>query len=489
MPSPKTFFPLTLPLVLTALLLACGSNDDGQLPGGGNGGGGEGGQGDLGELGTCVEPLDFEALSKDRGSVRFVEESVDRGEALNRGSCGGKGAELVYHWTAPRQGRVRLGRIERTDHLYVYVRTSCTDPGSELGCANVDPVEWFDVAADQKIFIFVDSDGTGDPFFELAITFIPTDLAKGERCALDGSLGLCGQGLACGKKEGKCEINVPTILHTAIARHNPEFNEQHVRFKVTGTAPKENADHLAFRFYDEEGAPMKVQGVEELYAELDDVFGLTEFTAYATTPYDDVSDVHTFEVEIVDTAGERSNTLEMQLEPPDVVEEDGAPCDRFRIIDVCGEGLYCQHILKEPDQCEEALPPSVISVIFNSNQKRKRLDDGSFETLDELDSLAILFELEDPNADIYRFRYRLYDEDDQLVANKEPEEDGMFDGRFNQLQWDIVGLTPVTLSAHFFPTSVSPAYERVVRMEFQIVDITGLRSELQSVDVVPYVYE
>lgn len=86
--------------------------------------------------------------------------SIDWGDGLYTGSCGGAGEELAFSWTAPEAGLYAIDTFGSDDDTVLYVRDeACWGP--ELGCNDdaeddVTSQLFLDLEANQTIFIVLD---------------------------------------------------------------------------------------------------------------------------------------------------------------------------------------------------------------------------------------------------------------------------------------------------------------------------------------------
>jgi len=348
MPRSRTTSPSTTSLLLGAAALvlgaiACGSGGGGSGggAGGGGGSGGEGG-GPPSTVGTCADPIDFNAHSEDMGSIPFVRGSLANGhEELESDSCGGRGKELVYSWTPPRDGLVRIQRINVAELLMIYVRTSCGEPETELGCVRTDPVQ-LEVKGGETLFFVVDSERSA-PAYDFSIVYHPTDLQVGERCGNGPPLGTCAEGLTCVARQGRCEIGIPPTIEEGLAHvHGDRF-----LIRVWAHAPQGNIVAMRYRFLDEGGELT----TDERYIDTRKYsHGQIDFVGGHVMPLEDAAGAVRVEVQLEDDSGGWSNAIEIPIvDAP--IRAWGETCDPESFLGVCEEGLVCD-TTQGPPRCE-----------------------------------------------------------------------------------------------------------------------------------------
>jgi len=119
---------------------------------------------------TCMSAVDF-TMDRFEGMTGTVS-----GE---RGSCGGNGPELALVYTATRAGRVVFSTIDpgTTFDTVLYVRSTCEDAMTELGCnddagGTLQSSATVDVSVGTVVYVFVDGlNSTSSGTFVVTATF------------------------------------------------------------------------------------------------------------------------------------------------------------------------------------------------------------------------------------------------------------------------------------------------------------------------------
>lgn len=448
---------------LALLLLGfagCGGSGDGG--GGGGGAAGVGGQGQAG-AGSCAAPFDFLSLQQYQGSLPFVHGTIEGQQAEHRGSCGGSAEEAVYRWVAPRDGAVRLGILIDTPNFVFYVRTECADPATELHCVRGASPKILHVKEGEVYYLFADSEGA-EPEYDLALEFLPTDLQIGERCSQ--KLGFCGEGLFCDQREGRCASSVPPTLEEGKA-HWHAVKQGEARFWVRGTAPSKNVEGLYYRFKDETGAIVPVLGSDPPQLELagtfePSVYGQEEFSGgnWANMAMLFPTAV-AVEIEAVDAAGGRSNTLSLDILPAPIRQLD-EDCDPEAFFGACDEALFCQGHFQDPPLCEEGVAPTLHTAVFLIHRS------GS--------SASVQVQGEDPNGDVSHSIVTFLDEEGAPV--EAPGVDAV--GRMELPLPRLSGANPYdgfTQAIYRLPL------ETIHEVRVQVVDSLGLKSEVVVAEI------
>ncbi|HEY0839491.1 MAG TPA: hypothetical protein VGD74_04845 [Vulgatibacter sp.] len=349
--------------------------------------------------GTCDDPLEPSGLEGD--GVHF-EASVDNFASDLEGVCGGKGREVVHRFVAPSRGTMAAS-LEAERGFVVYARRSCASPDGDRFCAGTQEGEgMLRLEAGEEIFLVVDSPAiVAEPTYRLNVRFVPT-LDEGAACDPDGVTGVCAKGLYCGWTALTCLRNNPPTLEWADATFRNGGGGD-ARVRVRGTDPDGNLAGMAIRFFDEAGERVQVSGLGELYTAFDATARqATEFS------WDRVLNrlaprypaARSVEVELVDGAGARSNTLTLEFGVP-ADASTGESCDPDGWTATCGEGDLCQVFGLDEPLCEAQEPPVL------AQARAYRTAAGS---------LAVVASGSDPNADIIGWFGSLLKEDGEALA-------------------------------------------------------------------------
>ncbi len=135
---------------------------------------------------TCwVHAVELQLQADGSYLAQVSERTTDRVHT-GFGSCGGSGPEYAINFQAKASGKLDLTLTADFDTV-LYVRSSCLDEASELGCAQEQP--WgiserlsLEVVRDQEVFVFVDGIGREAGSFDLTLRLTP-------QVCLDGVLG------------------------------------------------------------------------------------------------------------------------------------------------------------------------------------------------------------------------------------------------------------------------------------------------------------
>lgn len=164
--------------------------------------------------GTCANPLDFLTQAVPEGDQLNVHGFLPRRDGSVEGSCGGKGAELVYRYRVPGAGIFRFGVASGNDQAVAYARTDCTESESEMECGLSGAPQTITTTGATEYHIVVDGAGQEGTEFVLAIYFSPYR-QEGESC--DATVLLCAPGLLCAGR--KCVVDgAPTIANPRALR-------------------------------------------------------------------------------------------------------------------------------------------------------------------------------------------------------------------------------------------------------------------------------
>lgn len=229
--------------------------------------------------GSCENPIDyFKVATPHEEFPEFflspVYESFHGFGVDGAGRCGGGGRKMVFRYVAPASGRLVFLANATEPDLRAYVRRTCDDPASEVrnSCKSPHPdfFNQFEVVEGELLWVIVDSpSGDVDTAFQLGLEVFP-HRTKGDTCGPTSGLKhphmwQCEPGFTCSILE-PAGICVPNEAPTLLSARALIGGEQGTDLFVTFEVTDPNGDlrHVEGRLRDEDGEPVSSNTRSEL---------------------------------------------------------------------------------------------------------------------------------------------------------------------------------------------------------------------------------
>ena len=445
---------------------------------------------------ACAEVADLRADGSEPEAGVWVIDGENGVYDRLSGSCGGgEGGDVVFRFEAPEAGVWRFETLaDRTDFdSLLYVRTTCDDTDSELGC-NDDILEGrvrnsrvdATLEAAQVVWIVVDAWGEGEGgAFALATWRVP-ELPPGAECDPEGEESVCSVGHFCRLEEppswdndewapGVCEESAAPVLISASAR----VLAGTVLLTATGADASRDVAGLSLQFMIDGRAVTMGRGGrgrDTFPMGFDEsVYGLAEFEGART-----VEQIFQFgavdgvRLALLDSEGNTSEWVELELEWAPEIAEGGA-CDPAGLDNTCVEGAICvvpAAAEGAPDPlegvCQIPSAPTLTGVEAFFNER----------------TLAIGLRVEgaDPDKDLASATLRLFDVDGDRVPSAS-DGPGAAETEltltFEDVAWE--GDRFAAAASGGLPVG----WEGVHSVRVRVLDARGLQSEGLEVDVAP----
>ncbi|MFN3197241.1 MAG: hypothetical protein ACE366_02315 [Bradymonadia bacterium] len=424
----------------------------------GMGGGGAGGEAGMmggaggGEPGVCgagVDVVDLNAEGANGGVWRYS--GATSGDDFS-GSCSNPQAshtDAVFQFTAAEAGLyiISTGESAGADTV-LYVRTDCTDAGTELACnddisqMNLASSVAVNMEADQTGFIVVDSFEGGPTDFTLTV-----ELSNAEAPSIDTIEAFYNE--------------ADTVL----------------AFRATGTDAE--ADISAFRltFLDENGADLPFGDTGSFQAGFDEVGFATidqspdgftmEFSAGLP---EELAGTRGVRLVLIDGLGLESEPAEAQTQAPAVLGS-GDDCDPVGGFNVCPEGEAC--INREdpagPTACTTATAPVLgeLEGFYNPNANGAA-------------AVAWTALGTDAENDVSAFQVFFLDENGAVIPGL--SEDGSFSAGFDEVGFAEVEQADGDFIATF-SAQLPEDFAVVASIRVIIFDVAGLQSNDLTIEL------
>ncbi|MFT4703576.1 MAG: cysteine-rich repeat protein, partial [Bradymonadia bacterium] len=152
-----------------------------------------------GTCGTALEGSDI--LTGDFSTGLSGTVTLDGRSALQTGSCGGAGTEVVIRLVPDAEGELRVTATGNGFSTSTYLRRTCGSSVGELACAT-DSVVSATVRDGQAYFVIIDSDDTVGGSVQVDVEIVPFSLL-GESCDAEAP---CVEGTTCNATSSLCSL-------------------------------------------------------------------------------------------------------------------------------------------------------------------------------------------------------------------------------------------------------------------------------------------